>query len=87
MSDRDGAYLPTAKGRAGRGLRRIRENHACQPHPSGRDTTTGLALLERRTVHTHDINAMPGYRPDIVAGGFYRTNLAFRCCATAMLSV
>jgi len=27
-------------------------------------------------VHTPDINAMPGYRPDIVAVGAYRTNLA-----------
>ena len=47
-----------------------------RPIRPGRDTTTGLALLERRTVHTPDINAMPGYRPDIVAVGAYRTNLA-----------
>ena len=46
------------------------------PIRPGRDTTTGRALLERRTVHTHDISIEPGYRADIVALGPYRTNLA-----------
>ena len=46
------------------------------PIRPGRDTTTGRALLERRTVHVHDIHSEAGYREDLIAVAAYRTNLA-----------
>ena len=42
----------------------------------GRGTTVGRALLERKTVHMHDIQADPDYNlSGLVALGGYRTML------------
>lgn len=80
LPDSDGGYrMAVLAGEGSPGNRAdlaLEKTLRDRPIRPGRDTTTGLALLEQRTVHTPDINAMPGYRPDIVAVGSYRTNLA-----------
>ena len=80
LPDSDGGYrMAVLAGEGPQGNRAdlaLEKTLRDRPIRPGHDTTTGIALLERRTVHTPDINAMPGYRPDIVAVGSYRTNLA-----------
>ena len=80
MPDRGDEYrltVMTGYGPEGYGVdSEFEKTLSANPIRPGRDTTTGRALLELRTVHTHDINNEPGYRPDIVAVGSYRTNLA-----------
>ncbi|MGC1842065.1 MAG: GAF domain-containing protein, partial [Pseudolabrys sp.] len=76
---RDGAYRLTASYGVTTRYKEYLENkeflHTIAIEP-GRGTTVGRVLLERKTVHIHDIQADPDYKlSGLVALGGYRTML------------